>query len=296
MIVRPRPSLLELMFSLKGSIVPLIAPRLAAVAAVAVGVTALRAWRPGLLPEMPVTPFTLVGLALSIFLGFRNNACYDRWWEARKLWGQLLTDCRTLARETTALLPPDRRRAALRQTIAFTHALRARLRGLDTAEAIRPWLEAADVAGTVNPPDAILRAVTADFAEAGRAGLLNPIEFSILASRLAALGAIQAACERIMTTPTPYAYTLLLHRTAWLFCLLLPISLPGDAGPVFAVIVAYAFFGLDALGDQLEAPFALGANAIPLDALSRAVERELLEAMGETALPPPLTPVAGVLT
>jgi len=60
--------------------------------------------------------------------------------------------------------------------------------------------------------------------------------------------------------------------------------------------VAYAFFGLDALGDQLEAPFALGANAIPLDALSRAVERELLEAMGETALPPPLTPVAGVLT
>jgi putative membrane protein len=183
----------------------------------------------------------------------------------------------------------------LRQTIAFTHALRARLRGLDTIEATRPWLDRTDAQGAVNPPDAILRGLTADFAGAKREGLLGPIEFSILATRLASLGAVQAACERIMTTPTPYAYALLLHRTAWLFCLLLPVSLPGDAAPVFAVIVAYAFFGLDALGDQLEAPFASSVNAIPLDALSRTVERELLEAMGETALPPPLAPVADVL-
>lgn len=303
MIVRSRPNLLGLLFTMRGSVVPRIAPRVLAIAAVSAAITAAHHFRPGLLPELPATPFTLLGLGLSIFLGFRNSACYDRWWEARKQWGQLVTEARSLAREVSALLPPDGPSAqqVTRRTIGFAHALAARLRGFDTAEAARPWLQIEEVqslANRANPPDAILRMITADLGNCLRRGDIGEVSFATLENRVAGLCAVQAACERIKTTPTPFAYTLLLHRTAWLFCLLVPfalVSTAGAAAPLVAAILAYAFFGLDALGDELEEPFTLLPNTLPLNALVRIVEIELLEGLGETNLPPLLMPVNSLL-
>ncbi len=115
---------------------------------------------------------------------------------------------------------------------------------------------------------------------------------------MVALCGVQAACERIRSTPTPFAYTLLLHRTAWLFCLLVPFALVeavGVAAPLAVALLGYAFFGLDALGEELEEPFGTNLNALPLDAMVRTMEIELREAMGETELPEPLRPVGFVL-
>lgn len=303
MIVRPRPSALALLFILRGSIVPLIAPRVLVIAAVSAAVTVLHHLRPGVLPDLPATPFTLLGLGLSIFLGFRNSACYDRWWEARKQWGMLVTEARNLARETAALLPPDPgvQGCVSRRIIAFAHALAARLRGADASAAARPWLppdEAQTLSRRSNPPDAVLRALTAEFAACLQRGEIGEVGFAGLEGRVAALCAVQAACERIRMTPTPFAYTLLLHRSAWLFCLLLPFGLVGTAGfaaPLLAAILAYAFFGLDALGDELEEPFGLRPNTLPLNTLVRIIEIELLEGLGEVDLPAPLEPVDFVL-
>ncbi len=304
MIVRPRPSALGLLFTLRGSIVPLIAPRVLVIAAVSSGVALTHHFRPGVLPELSPTPFTLLGLGLSIFLGFRNNACYDRWWEARKQWGQLLTDARCLGRAMAALLPPDpelQRRAA-RRIAGFAYALAARLRGADEQQAAEAWLrpdEARRLRGRSNPSDAILRAMTAELAACLRRGEITDINFAGLEAHVSGLCAVQAACERIRSTPTPFAYTLLLHRTAWLFCLLLPFALVGTTGvmaPVVAAILAYAFFGLDALGDELEEPFVLRQNTVPMNALVRTIEIEILEGLGETDLPAPLRPVKAVLT
>jgi ion channel-forming bestrophin family protein len=303
MIVRPRPSVFDLLFTMRGPVVPLIAPRVLVIAAVSAAISLLHHFRPGTLPELPATPFTLLGLGLSIFLGFRNSACYDRWWEARRQWGQLLTETRSLAREVSALLPSDGciQQRMTRRAIGFAHALAARLRGADSAEAARVWVppeEAQALCRRTNPPDAILRAMTADLAECLRRGEIGEISFAALEARVAGLCGVQAACERIRTTPTPFAYTLLLHRTAWLFCLLVPFSLIGTTGaaaPLVAAILAYAFFGLDALGDELEEPFALRPNTLPLNALVRIIEIELLEGLGEARLPKPLEPVGFVL-
>jgi putative membrane protein len=109
---------------------------------------------------------------------------------------------------------------------------------------------------------------------------------------------LQAGCERIHTTPLPFAYTLLLHRTAYVFCILLPFGLAGLLGwatPILSAIVSYTFFGLDALGTNLEDPFGLDANDLPLNALVRIVERDVLAALGEESLPPMLQPVDYVL-
>ena len=95
------------MFILRGSILPAILPRLLAVLIVSAGVVWLHHASPNHLRDVTAAPFTLLGLALSIFLGFRNNACYERWWEGRKQWGQLLAEARSLARELATLLPDD---------------------------------------------------------------------------------------------------------------------------------------------------------------------------------------------
>ena len=112
MIIRDKPGLRELLFALRGSVLPVIAPSLVVVALAAAGLVVLdRFVAP--MPHVSPVPFTVFGVALSLFLGFRNNAAYDRWWEARKLWGGLLADTRTLAREAALFLPDDATRHRL---------------------------------------------------------------------------------------------------------------------------------------------------------------------------------------
>lgn len=296
MIVRPRPRSIELLFILRGSILPDIASRLLFIT----GFSGLVLWLAQAqhlqLQAFPLAPFSFLGLALSVFLGFRNNACYDRWWEARRQWGDLIVQTRSFARESKALLGNSETNVRMvRSLIGFSYALAARLRGNDEHAAARGWLPASPaLAGKHNLPDTILRQVNADLVLCLRDGKLSDILYEGLNNRLLALSSIQAACERIRHTPTPFAYSLLLHRTAWLFCLLLPFGLAGSIGmmtPVVVAITAYAFFGLDALGDELEEPFGLTDNDLPLNALVRTIEIDLLDTLDMAELPEPLQPV-----
>jgi hypothetical protein len=105
MVVRPRPGLFEILFTLQGSVLPEIAPKVLSVAALACISVGIERCAPELFPrEGGIGPFTLIGLALSIFLSFRNTACYDRWWEARRAWGALIVEVRSLARLVPAPL------------------------------------------------------------------------------------------------------------------------------------------------------------------------------------------------
>ena len=303
MIVRPRPSAFGLLFTLRGSIVPVIAPRVLVIFAISGVVEWVHHAHAPWMPVLTPAPFTLLGLALSIFLGFRNSACYERWWEGRRQWGALLGETRALVRQTAALLAAD---PALvqrtgRRAVGFAYALRAQLRGTDGADAAS-WLPADEWTAMQRLQgwgDAILRAQSAEFATAMQRGLLPEMLYGGLADAVTALSAIQTACERLRSTPMPFTYTLLLHRTAWLFCLLLPFGLVdtlGAATPALAAILAYAFFGLDALGDELEEPFGLSPNGLPLDAMVRAIEIAALEGIGAVEVPSPLTPVTFLLT
>ena len=304
MVVRPRPGLFAILFTLRGSILPKVAPKVVGIALVAcLVVLAEKRW-PAAFPETAgIAPFTLIGIALSIFLSFRNGACYDRWWEARKAWGSLVAETRGLARLIPALLPGPEQEAlrtrSLRRLAGFAHALHAHLRGADEAAAASSWLPPSEPSlhGRPSPADVILARLMAEMARALRKGMLTDVTLMALEQKIAALTQIQTACERIQNTPLPFAYTLLLYRTAWLYCLFLPFGLAGSLGmatPAAAALVAYAFFGLDALGDELEEPFGTAANDLPLDALLRAVDRIVLDALGDE-LPPPLAPDGTIL-
>lgn len=297
MIVRARPGLRDVLFALHGTILVQIIWRLLAIAAVSVGaVLAARSW-PGLFAQVSAIPFALLGIALSIFMSFRNNACYDRWWEGRKLWGSLIIACRSLARLTSTLDEADRT-VLLHGLCGFTLGLAARLRGGDEIGAITRWCGDGPWTRAPNPIDAVLHHLGERCLRLAESGRINPIHHSLLEAQIGALSQVQAGCERIVTTPLPFTYSLILHRTTYTFCLLLPFALAGALGwwtliPV--LLASYTFFGLDALGDQLEDPFGFEPNDLPLDALARTVEREMLALIGEE-IPPPVEPVHYVLT
>lgn len=298
MIIRPRPHGWQLLYILRGSIVPAVAPRVLAILLLSVAVAAVvELARPPGIERVSSAPFALFGLVLSIFLSFRNNACHDRWWEGRRLWGQMIVESRSLARQLQQLLHDDapRRRRIGHLCIAFAHALAARLRG-NRPQAVAPWLEQAQrsvLDGHGNLPDRLLAMIAAELATPLREGRLSPILYAQCEERLHALSSVQAGCERILSTPLPFAYTLLLHRCAWLFCVLLPFGLASSLGwatPVLSAVLAYAFFGLDQLGEEMEEPFGTEPNDLPLDAMVRTIEIDQLDALGHRPLPDPLLP------
>lgn len=325
MIVRPHPSAVELLFSCHGSIVPAILPQIIAAAALGAVAAFLADERANadVGSLFTFTPFTALGVAISLFLGSRNNAAYARWWEGRRQWGAQLIAVRNLGRLLSALqVPDDDRRALVRLSVAHAHATRAQLRAAwrggrrsggalrgrrgrtptepaDGADLVRERDgclepdERAAVAGLANPADGILGLAAARLgAMHRREGGLDSVSTVAVTQHLDILGTVQGGAERIATTPLPYAYQLLVHRTAYLYVLLAPFAMAEEMGwftPLFNAIIAYTFFGLDELSRQLASPFGEEPQCLALSAICRTIEISAAEALGDPA-PAPLTP------
>ncbi|WP_138936043.1 bestrophin family protein [Roseovarius arcticus] len=273
MIIRDKPGLLQLLFSVRGSVLPKILPRVLIATAFATGLVWLDQ-NYVTLPHTNAAPFAVFGIALSLFLGFRNNAAHDRWWEGRKLWGRLIADMRSLSREVEIFVPEraDRHRILI-LALGFIHAHRLNLRQLPPASAPLKWLSAADMA-TPHPPCTKLNQMTQVIAAAAPDGHAK----RAFADRLESIVQSQSGCERIATTPLPYVYSLLIFRTTYLYCGLIPFGLIETAGwmsPMFVAIMAYIFIGLAEVTEELAHPFGETVNGLPLDAMCRTVEISL---------------------
>jgi len=298
MIVRSQPSFKDILFTVNGSILPRILGRLTTIAFVSLVAVLAAREHPGIFARISAIPFTLIGIALSVFMSFRNNACYARWWEGRKLWGDLIIACRSFARQVSTLSPEDRR-FLLHGLCGFSAGLAARLRNADEPAAIKLWCDIGRDFHGPNPTNAVLDLIGKRCLLLMQNGTISPIHYSVLEGQLTQLSIVQGGCERIASTPVPFAYSLLLHRTALTFCITLPFALAGSLDwwtllPV--LLVAYTFFGLDALGHELEDPFGLKPNALPLYAMRRTVEREMLSLLGCEEIPPQLQPRNNILS
>jgi putative membrane protein len=298
MIVRAKPNLINVLISLKGSIAKRIALRSLLVTLLASAIVLVETLHPVYFSKVNATPFTLLGLSLSIFMNFRNNACYDRWYEARKAFGAMVMDVRSMIRETQVIKDHQQRSTILLNLCGFAHALNAKLRKEDELSAAGTWLSKLPSPDTPNIPENILCQVGQQCSTLTESGEISEWRYTLMANHLANLTATQTICERIKSTPLPFPYTLLLHRTIYIFCILLPFAMAEPLGwltPVFTAIVSYTFFGLDAIGDELEDPFGHDENDLPTNAIVRNIEREVLDATGATELPPLLQPVDFVL-
>ncbi|AGP48809.1 hypothetical protein PSYCG_06435 [Psychrobacter sp. G] len=307
MIVKQNPSAIKLFFTLRGSILPKVYPQILLIGLISALITNIQHGFPSSFSSYSVAPFTLLGIALSLFLGFRNNASYQRWWEARGLWGQLVYDARSLCRQALSYIDEDNpigrdtQRRLIHLSIAFTHAVRHRLRNTSPWEDIERFVDPkyhSKMRQAKNLPDYLMRLMGKDLGHCRKQHLLSEQMVQNMDERLNSMTVVLAACERIHNTPLPFAYTLLVHRTTYLYCFMLPFGLVSSLGwvtPLICSVIAYTFFGLDALSEELELPFGLADNQLPLTALSRTIEINLLEALGEIDLPADISPIKGYL-
>ena len=289
MIVREHPSSLQLFFVVQGSVVPEILGKIIGIALLSVIVLLVNQYAVTL-PQISIGAMGIFGVALSLFLGFRNNAAYDRWWEARKLWGSMIADVRNLGRHMCLFVGkgPDREHI-LSCAVAFAHLHRGFLRNVEVRGDIVAWIgeeKSATMIASKNPADAALRAMADQIRELIEKDAISGFGQMTISHTLSSLALAQAGCERIVTTPLPLVYSLLVRRTTYLYCGLLPFALIESTSwfaPVFAAVVAYVFFGLQAVTNQLELPFRNVQNGLPLDAMCRVIEISVSEALDRPA-------------
>lgn len=252
----------------------------------------------------PPLPVAIFGSAVALFLGFRGNSAYARWWEGRVLWGALINSSRSLARAANALLVGeerrDLRRTIILRQIAFAHALRCHLRREDPAPEVRRFLspeEADEGLSRRNPPNGLTDGTGCRIAEAQRQGWIDSVQQAQLERVLIAITDAQGGMERLKNTPLPNQYRFFPTVFTHMFCIFLPIGLVetlGFATPLGSTVAGLMFLAVLAIGDDLVDPFANTVHDLPLNAMCRTIEIDLLQSIGDTP-PEPVQPVKGVL-
>jgi len=252
----------------------------------------------------PALPLTLFGSALALFLGFRVNSAYERWWEGRQLWGAMINASRSLARIARNQLPDpqarDLKRSIVLRQVAYVHALRCQLRRQPVdAEVLRQLSkgEAEPALARTNVANGLLDGTGRRVDDACRRGWIDTIQQASFERVLVDIANAQGGMERLKNTPLPNQYRFLPTLFAHLFCVFLPIGLVetlGLATPLGSTVAGLMFLAVLQIGDDLVDPFANTIHDVPLSAMCRTIEIDLKQAIGDDA-PAPVTPVGGVL-
>ncbi len=238
----------------------------------------LRLSRQDFVSNLPVM-HSLMGFAISMLLVFRTNTAYERWWEARKLWGQLVNVSRNVAIKMATILPADDRpgRADFARLLGgFARTLQAHLRSektrlaLDAAE--HPELAGLDPAA--HRPARIAALLHARVHRAYRDGVVSGDELIGLAADLSVFMDICGACERIKNTPIPYSYSSFLKKFIVIYSLTLPFGFVFSLGYIAIPVVVFIFYvlaSLELIAEEIEEPFGMDANDLPLDRLAAMI-------------------------
>ncbi|MCP3708876.1 hypothetical protein M3I54_18085 [Paraburkholderia sp. CNPSo 3274] len=303
MIVRPHLHWFRMLLAWRGSVLPQLLPRLSIVLVLSIIAVAAHDHILKLTVNLSTVPFSLIGIALAVFLGFRNSASYDRYWEGRKLWGQMLNETRSLVRQALTLprsgdeaATRERARELMSLLAALPHALRHQLRNTDPRADLESRLPPAlfeRVLASRYRPATLLLCAAEWVRRETREGRLDGYAVLAFEHNLNGISDVIGGCERIVSTPLPFAYTVMIHRTVYFFCAMLPFGLVDSIGgltPIFAVFVAYAFMAHEAIASQLEDPFGTEDNDLALNLMSAGIEVALHDLMGEPTVLPARAP------
>ncbi|WP_186756020.1 bestrophin family protein [Echinicola salinicaeni] len=256
--------------------------------------------------EMPAIVPTILGTALAFFIGFNNNQAYDRWWEARKVWGVLVNSSRTWARNII-LLPTATEQIkgqhlqlmkeyTVKRHIAFLYALKEKLRGSSTGE-YKKYLIQSDldiIKGESNKHNAILSLQTMELKSWRRDGLIDGFEFLELNAEITRFCDEMGKSERIKNTVFPTTYNYYTKMFIWLFNIAFTLAVAPTVGwraIIFGTIVGYVFHTIHFIGQAIINPFEPIPTGIPLDQITRTIEINLLEMIREEHIPAPVSPI-----
>ncbi|HTD54004.1 MAG TPA: bestrophin family ion channel [Silvibacterium sp.] len=259
-------------------------------------------------------PLAAFGTVIGIIVGFRNGSAYGRWWEARTLWGAIVNRSRTFARQVLTTMSPELPATPAEQTaiaaaqrdlvihqIAYVHALRQQLRGLDPVPVVAPLVPEEDPEEMARDKNVALRIQTrmsAMLVDARRRGWLDELQWQAADNSLSALMDAQGGAERIKNTPMPKQFDFFPRLFVQTYCLFLPFGMVESLGwftPLGSTLVGFMFLALERIGRDLEDPFENRIHDVSMTAIATTIEINLRQLLGEAELPAPAKPVEGVL-
>lgn len=278
--------------ALQGSVTPRILPHVFAFGAYSAAVCGIawwvnRNWQKQL--GLEVAPYEVAGAGavLGVLLVFRTNAGYERWWEARKLWGGIVNQSRNLAISALSYGPVGDwwKDNFVRWTATFAHVARTSLRGQPVPQEVVALVgpsAAEQIAAAVHGPSFVALKLGTLLGEARDKSQLDSFAFLQLDKERATLIDHIGACERILKTPLAKVYSIKIRRFIALFLLTLPFALLLRTNsdwlvPIITVLVAYPLISLDQIGIELQNPFdRSNLSHLPLDDISKTIEVNLL--------------------
>ena len=252
-----------------------------------------------LLPEMPLTIPAFIGTAISILLSFKLSQSYDRWWEARKVWGSIVNDSRSFTIQLQSFIPNEYgdiiKKIAFRQ-IAWCYSLGQSLRGLHPTENLENFISREDLEEIKqhnNKPLALLHLHAKDIKELKAKNELDVFSKVQLDNTLVRLCDAQGRSERIKTTIFPVTYRVFLHATIYLFVITLSIALR-DVGGIFEIplllSISAAFFLLEKTAKHMQDPFENRPTDTAVTAIARTIEINIKQLLKESDIPQPHHP------
>eukprot|EP00873_Tetraselmis_striata_P029777 jgi/Tetstr1/450041/TSEL_037088.t1 len=232
------------------------------------------------MPILPMMPFNITAATLGLLLVFRTNSSYGRFDEARKLWGLTLNRLRDVNRQCATWAPPQQS-ALQRWSIAFAFALKCHIRGRPdlVAEFTSPVLKPEEVTALTNAVHMPLYALQV-MSEVIRTSDAHPYYKALMDANLTVFNDTLGACERLLRTPIPLAYTRHTARALIVWLTLLPVAMAPTLGwatvPSIAMI-SFFMLGVEEIGMEIEEPFTV----LPLDAICNTASTNTKELLAQ---------------
>ncbi|GAA3974285.1 bestrophin family ion channel [Pedobacter ginsengiterrae] len=248
--------------------------------------------------EIPAIIPTVLGTAIAFFIGFNNNQAYDRWWEARKVWGALVNDSRSFTRSLINYVDHDDEsvKKMVYRHIAFLYALKANLRGT-VDEIYTKYLSAEDLAEIEkhkNIHNALLNIQSRDLQKLSKANAIDGFRFIEINEMLTRFSDSMGMSERIKNTIFPTTYTYLTKVFIWLFVVTFTLVISQSAGIASIFLgwmIGFVFVSTQINGMSLVNPFENNSAGVPLNQITRTIEINLLQMLKEEDIPEPVKPI-----
>jgi putative membrane protein len=279
------PNFMDCALAIDGSVTPRVWKKVLAAFIYASLISLLSIFIPSL--ALPISPFEYAGVIMGLILVFRVNAGYDRWWEARKLWGTVVNCSRNLAIIMFQYIRTSNRNEinySLGLIVAMPYLMKNALRGLTSTDEVKHLLDD-ETYGQLqewqHKPNFISSKLAELLSQMQEDGKLNQFSFLKAEELRETILDCQGACERILKTPMPFVMAIKSRRFILLFLLILPVALVDYSvyiNPIIVTLVAYALFSLDQIGVELQNPFSIdNLSHLPLNDICNTIEKNIHE-------------------
>ena len=228
--------------------------------------------------------YSLIGFVLSLLLVFRTNTAYDRWWEGRKKWGELVNNSRNLAIKISALTDDPEIRAYFKRMISnYVFAMKEHLReGVKLEELDLTEEEKKELSQFEHKPNYIAQKMYAKLHGMKQSGKLTEENYIVIDVNLKTFSDIIGACERIKNTPIPYSYSMFLKKFIFIYVTTLPLAFVNTFGyysSLVSIFVFYVLVSMEILAEEIEDPFGKDDNDLPTDDLCQKIKANVSEVL-----------------